>query len=146
MTDVAFHFNVPQFLPYACRLLRKATQAKAQVTVVASESELKGLDTQLWSFDPGLFLPHCLWDAPEHVRSRSPIVLTPASALSASPHRDVMVHWGTEMPPAGFESFARLIELVSTDEADRVNARGRWKHYADRGYPMTRYDVSAAKS
>lgn len=146
MTEVAFHFNVPQFLPYACRLLRKATQAKAQVTVVASESELKGLDTQLWSFDPGLFLPHCLWDAPDHVRSRSPIVLTPASALAASPHRDVMVHWGTEMPPAGFESFARLIELVSTDEADRVNARGRWKHYADRGYPITRYDVGAAKN
>ena len=146
MTEVAFHFNVPQCLPYACRLLRKATQAQARVTVVAPEAELQGLDTQLWSFDPGLFLPHCLWDAPEHVRSRSPIVLTPASALSASPHRDVMVHWGTEMPPAGFESFARLIELVSTDEADRVNARGRWKHYADRGYPMTRYDVSAAKS
>jgi DNA polymerase III subunit chi len=146
MTEVAFHFNVPQLLPYACRLLRKATQAKAQVTVVASESELQGLDTQLWSFDPGLFLPHCLWGAPEHVRTRSPIVLTPATALSASPHRDVMLHWGTEMPPAGFESFARLIELVSTEEDDRACARVRWKHYADRGYPITRYDVGSVKN
>ncbi len=146
MTEVAFHFNVPQYLPYACRLLRKATQAKAQVTVVAHEADLKALDTQLWSFDPGLFLPHCLWDAPEHVRARSPIVLTTASALAASPHRDVMVHWGAEMPPLGFESYARLIELVSTEEAERVNARVRWKHYAERGYPMTRYDVAASKN
>ncbi len=146
MTEVAFHFNVPQYLPYACRLLRKATQAKAQVTVVAHEGDLKALDTQLWSFDPGLFLPHCLWDAPEHVRSRSPIVLTTASALAASPHRDVMVHWGAEMPPLGFESYARLIELVSTEEAERVNARVRWKHYAERGYPMTRYDAAASKN
>lgn len=146
MTEVAFHFNVPQFLPYACRLLRKATQAQAKVTVVASEPELQGLDTQLWSFDPGLFLPHCLWDAPEHVRARSPIVLTPATALSASPHRDVLVHWGAQMPPAGFESFTRLIELVCTDEADRAHARARWKHYADRGYPITRYDVGAVKN
>lgn len=57
MTEVAFHFNVPQCLPYACRLLRKATQAQARVTVVAPEAELQGLDTQLWSFDPGLFCP-----------------------------------------------------------------------------------------
>lgn len=146
MTEVAFHFNVPHYLPYACRLLRKATQAKAQVTVVASESELQALDAQLWAFDPGLFLPHCLWDAPEHVRSRSPIVLIPAQALSASPHRDVMVHWGAEMPPLGFESYSRLIELVSTDEAERISARVRWKHYAERGYPMTRYDVAASKN
>jgi DNA polymerase III subunit chi len=142
MTEVAFHFNVPEFVPYACRLLRKAAQAKAQVTVVASEAELRVLDTQLWTFAAHEFLPHCLWEAPSHVLARSPVVLAPGHALAQSPHREVMLHWGREEVPAGFESFTRLIELVSTDEADRIQARGRWKHYSDRGYPITRYDVA----
>jgi DNA polymerase-3 subunit chi len=49
------------------------------------------------------------------------------------------------MPPQGFETFARLIELVSQDESDRQVARKRWKHYADRGYPIARYDVGAVQ-
>ena len=73
------------------------------------------------------------------------ILLAPAEALSSSHHHEVLVHWGSELPPVGFESFARLIELVSLDEADRQVARRRWKHYADRGYPITRHDVGSAQ-
>jgi len=29
MTEVAFHFNVPDKMNYVCRILRKASQAKA---------------------------------------------------------------------------------------------------------------------
>jgi DNA polymerase-3 subunit chi len=145
MTEVAFHFNVPQFTAYACRLLRKASQAGAKVAVVADETDLKQLDTQLWTFSAGEFLPHCLWDAPDHVLRRSPIVLLPIDRLDVAPHREVMVHWGAAMPPAGFESFVRLIELVSLDESDRQAARQRWKHYADRGYPITRHDVGTSQ-
>ena len=32
MTEVAFHFNVPQRLAYACRLLRKASQRSEEHT------------------------------------------------------------------------------------------------------------------
>jgi DNA polymerase-3 subunit chi len=145
MTEVAFHFNVSQLMPYVCRLLRKAMQNQARVTVVAPEPELRDLDAQLWTFEADAFVAHCLWDAPEHVRSASPVVLAPAESLSISPHREVLVHWGGQEPPAGFESYQRLIELVSTDEADRAVARQRWKHYADRGYPMIRYDVSQVR-
>ncbi|MDI9330575.1 MAG: DNA polymerase III subunit chi [Alphaproteobacteria bacterium] len=145
MTEVAFHFNVPQLLPYACRLLRKATQTQARVTVVAPEAELCSLDAQLWTFEADTFLAHCLWDAPAHVLAASPVVLACAESLAVSPHREVLVHWGNAQPPAGFESYNRLIELVSHDEEDRARARGRWKHYADRGYPMSRYDVSKVR-
>ena len=145
MTEVAFHFNVPQFAPYACRLLRKAHQASAKVTVTAPQAQLCELDQLLWTFAPTEFVPHCLWDAPEHVRARTPIVLVPSTELASTPHHEVMLHWGSDAPPAGFETFARLIELVSLDEADRQVARRRWKHYADRGYPITRHDVGSAQ-
>ena len=32
MTEVAFHFNVPDKLVYTCRLLRKACRARARTT------------------------------------------------------------------------------------------------------------------
>ena len=37
MTEVAFHFNVPDKLGYACRLLRKAYAAGGPVGVVAAQ-------------------------------------------------------------------------------------------------------------
>lgn len=145
MTEVAFHFNVPQRLAYACRLLRKASQNQARVTVAAPQADLLALESQLWTFENDAFVAHCLWNAQPHVLSASPIVLTPVSELGASPHREVLVHWGHPQTPPGFESYQRLIELVSTEEEDKVAARQRWKHYADRGYPMSRYDVSAIR-
>ncbi len=60
-----------------------------------------------------------------------------ADSLSdAIPHSQVLLNLGHEVP-GGFERFERLIEVVSLDDADRQGARGRWKHYADRGYAIT---------
>ena len=60
MTEVAFHFNVPDKLGYACRLLRKAYAAGGPVGVVAPADTLDALNTQLWSFSALDFIPHCL--------------------------------------------------------------------------------------
>ena len=49
MTEVTFHFNVPDKLGYACRLLRKAYAAGGPVGVVAPPDTLRALDTALWS-------------------------------------------------------------------------------------------------
>jgi DNA polymerase-3 subunit chi len=56
-------------------------------------------------------------------------------------HHQVLVNLGGSVP-AGFESFERVIEVVTLDDADRQAARGRWKHYADRGYSITRHDLT----
>ena len=53
---------------------------------------------------------------------------------------EVLVNLGAE-PPVGFESYAKLIEIVSTSDAEREAARSRWRHYAKRGYPIARHEV-----
>jgi hypothetical protein len=45
----------------------------------------------------------------------------------------VLVNLGGDLPP-GFSRFDRLIEIVGTDETDRIPARERFKFYRDRGY------------
>lgn len=140
MTEVAFHFNVPDKLGYACRLLRKAYAAGGPVGVVAPADTLDALNTQLWSFSALDFIPHCLATAPAPVLGATPIVL--AENCAQLPQAGVLVHLGAAVP-AGFERFERLIELVATDDTDRAHARQRWRHSADRGYQIKRHDLAA---
>jgi DNA polymerase-3 subunit chi len=143
MTEVSFHFNVPDALAYTCRLLRKATRQGARVTVTGEGAALAGLDRALWSFDPIEFIPHVLLRRGEPVAERlrtTPVCL--AEDLAGALHHDVLVNLGA-VPPSGFESYARMIEIVSTDEPERAAARARWKHYVARGYPIERHEVSA---
>jgi len=143
MTEVQFHFNVPDRLGYACRLLRKALRTGAGVAVTAPAPTLVRLDRALWSFDPQEFLPHLLLrpgETPPPRLQHTPIWLVEQAEQAA--HQPVLVHLGDE-PAAGFESFTRLIEIVSTDPEEREAGRRRWKHYAGRGYAITKFEVNA---
>ena len=59
MTEVAFHFNMPDKVAYACRLVRKASRAGTRVVVTGEPTLLRSLDTELWTFSPLEFIPHC---------------------------------------------------------------------------------------
>ena len=141
MTEVAFHFNVPDKLAYACRLLRKAWGSGARVVVTAEPETLERLDVLLWTFSALEFVPHCRLTAPAATLAASPVLLAPS--LVDCPHHEVLVNLGQDVPP-GFERFERFIELVTVADADRAAARSRWKHYTDRGYAMQRHDLASA--
>lgn len=144
MTEVAFHFNVPEKLAYACRLLRKAAGMGSRVVVTGEPELLRALDTELWTFSALEFVPHChAGSADGQVLAASPVVL--ADSPRGTPHHDVLVNLGGRVPE-GFERFERLIELVTPEEGDRQQARTRWKHYADRGYAITRHDLAAREA
>ena len=144
MTEVAFHFNVPDKLGYACRLLREAVGAGSRVVVTGEAELLRSLDVQLWTFSALEFIPHChAASADAQVLAASPVVL--ADSPRGTPHQDVLVSLGGRVPE-GFERFERLIELVSRDDDDRLAARARWKHYADRGYAIKTHDLGKMES
>ncbi len=142
MTEVSFHFNVADSLNYACRLLRKATRKGAKVAVVAPAPVLATLDKALWTFDPLDFCPHvrlAAGAAPAPRLRPTPIWLLDRAA--DAPDHDVLLNLGPQVP-AGFESFERIIEVVAAGDEDRAAGRERWKHYASRGYVITRHEVS----
>ena len=143
MTGIDFHFNTPEKVGYACRLLRKAVGARgARVVVVADAPMLDAVDQARWTFAPTEFIAHCRSDAEPGQLARSPVVLA-ESGEAALPHRQVLVNLGLEVP-GGFERFDRLIDIVSADESDRQAGRRRWRHYADRGYSIQRHDFAGS--
>ena len=146
MTEIAFHFNAPDRVAYACRLLRKAVAANAKVVVVVPLEKMAQLDESLWTFSQLEFLAHCRMDSPQALRQASPVHL--ASTLDAMDDltpRDVLLNLDNKVC-AGFEQFARVIEVVTLDDTDRQHARSRWKQYTDQGFDIVRHDLKLKES
>ncbi len=139
MTSIAFHFNAPDRLAYAFRLLRKAASSGAKVLVIGASETLDQLDALLWAFSPADFVPHCLLAGDAMLLAASPVIL--ANSTESSPHQEVLLNLGHPVPN-GFEKFERIIEIVTRDDEDRQLARGRWKYYADSGFTMIRHDLA----
>ena len=138
MTEVAFHFGAPNKLEYAARLLRKAVGRGARLVVLGSHDLLRRLDAQLWALAPTEFLAHCVDGDPS--MPRCPVVL--ASTLHTGLPVDSVLLNLSEAVPDGFDRFARVIEVVSHDEEDRLAARGRWKRYAQQGIAIQKHDLN----
>jgi len=143
MTEITFHTRVPEPVAYACRLLRKATKQGARVAVTGTPEALARLDRELWSFEPAEFVPHVRVAAGESVPPRlAPTPVWLCEDPSALDLHEVLVNLGAPSV-RGFESYARLIEIVSRDGADVAAARQRWKHYGDRGYRVAHHEIAA---
>jgi DNA polymerase-3 subunit chi len=144
VTELAFHFGAPDKLAYTCRLLRKAVGSGAKVVLVADAEALAQVDADLWALSPTEFVPHAMTTAGGSVHDRSPLVLVTDPA-QVPQHTGVLVNL-TDTVPQGFERFARVIEVVSTDADDRDMARQRWRQYTERGYTITRHDLTLKRA
>jgi DNA polymerase-3 subunit chi len=138
---VDFHFNVDHRLQYACRVTRKARAAGKTVLAYAREPDrLARFDAALWTFSALDFLPHVYADSP--LATDTPIVLT----LSArpAPQRDVLLNLDDDTPEdfgTWFAQFERVIEVVSQDDAERLQARNRVAAYRAAGIEPTMHKV-----
>ena len=147
MTEVAFHFNVPDKMNYVCRILRKASQAKARVVVSGPPEELQSLDEALWTFSAHSFIAHC-WSTDDLTKTQlSCVVLQPSEADTKQvsvplPHHEILLNLALFMPE-GYETFERVIEVVGLAEEDKTHARERWKTYSQRGYTLVKHDLNA---
>ena len=143
MTEISFHFNVADRTDYTCRLVRKASRLGGSVVLAGPPEALTHFDRALWTFDDLEFLPHVLLRPGQPVapRQRATKVWL-AQDAGQSGHHEVLVNLGPQAP-AGFESFDKVVEIVSVDEADRAAARVRWKHYKARGYAIREHGGGA---
>jgi DNA polymerase-3 subunit chi len=139
MTRVAFHFNVADKLLYCCRLSRKALAGGARLWISAPADTVHRLDALMWTFSPLDFVPHCVAPA-TGVQAHTPVVLSVDAAADAEAAGRVLINLGPQVP-TDYASYLRVIDMVGFDEADRAQARQRWKFYAQQGATIERHDV-----
>ena len=104
---------------------------------VPDEMTAERLDRVLWAHPALSFTPHCRSDAP--LASETPIVL--AQHLAVPLQKDCLLNLSNELP-ASWSEFAQVVEIVSTDDRDRVPARDRFKIYRERGCEVKSRDIS----
>lgn len=136
MTRIDFHSNVPDKIAYSCRLIRKARAANFNVVVLAgSRNDLTTLDELLWTFSELEFLPHVI--AGDPLAGSTPIILTDNDGAEL-PHHQILINL-SQSTPGHFARFERMFEIISSDDADTVAGRERYRLYQQRGYPLTHH-------
>ena len=118
--------------------LHRAWARRESVLVYAPDEETaQHLDRILWAQPAISFTPHCRNDSP--LAAETPIIIT--GQLDAPPQEDCLINLSNELP-ASFNRFAHVVEIVSTNDADRLPARERFKFYRERGYAIENQDIS----
>ncbi len=136
MTRIDFHSNVTDKISYACRLVRKARAAHCNAVIIGSDrSQLAALDEALWTFSDQDFLPHVFAD--NALAAQTPVILA-TNDMPDFPHYQVLINLATETP-AQFARFERMLEVVSSEAADKAAGRERYRFYQERGYPLTHF-------
>jgi DNA polymerase-3 subunit chi len=141
VTRIDFYRYAEDKLQFACRLAARAYDKSSRLVVYSPERKvLQDFDRGLWSFQATKFVPHCFADSAN--AAETPVVL--ASSGESLPHHDVLLNLGDELP-AFFASFERVLEIVTTDEADKGRARSRYAFYAKRGYDIQVNAIEAGR-
>ena len=139
MTRIDFHTNISDKVAYACRLARKAYGGRGKLVLLATDAaQAAAIDAGLWSVGETDFLPHAM--AKDPLAAHSPIIVTD-SLDGDFPHYDMLVNLSPDAP-AGLERFARVFEIISTDEQDAAAGRKRYVAYKQQSYPLTHFVAS----
>ncbi len=140
MTQIDFYTQAADRLHTACRLAAKARSHGLRVTLFCPDRETAvRLDRMLWTVPATGFLPHCAPD--DRLAAVTPVLID--SSGDTHLHDEMLINLGPQWP-AFFSRYQRLAEIVSADDADRAQARARYKFYRDRGYAIRTHDLSGS--
>jgi DNA polymerase-3 subunit chi len=139
VTSIDFYFNAADRLQVACRLAGKAMAEGKRMLVYAPDAELAArVDKLMWTWPATGFVPHC--PAEDPLARETPILIGRTGDVPAD--CALLLNLAADCPPH-FASFARLFEVVGTDEAEKEAGRSRYKLYRGRGYSIANHDLAA---
>jgi DNA polymerase-3 subunit chi len=114
---------------FACRLTEKAYLLDLRIVLAHdSVADAKELDELLWTFNERSFVPHkiCLDEKSMDLSTPVHLTLDPAGAPAA----DLLVNLSLRLP-SQLQRYARVAEIIDTDEERRRLGRERFKAYRD---------------
>ncbi len=122
----------------ACRIADKAYQQRHRIYIhTSSLAEAQLIDSLLWTFRQGSFLPHGLYGCDE--QDDCAIVIG-HQAEAPSDNKDVLINLATDVP-LFFSQFERVAEMINEDETQKQHGRERYRFYRDRGYELNTHQL-----
>lgn len=135
MTDIRFYHMITKRLEQALpELLAKAITVQPRIVVKAGSRErIETLDSLLWTYDAGSFLPHgYIRDGNE---AEQPIWLT---TEDDNPNGAQMLVLADGATSQHVKDYALCCELFDGNDEDAVKAaRARWSAYKAEGHELT---------
>ncbi len=136
MTRIDFHVLPAQGRRrhdvYVCELVQQAFRDGRRVHVHCLDDDmLTAFDELLWTFYDTSFVPHAVAGSPG--AAEAPVLLD--ASLEPPATADLLINLHVEVPPF-FSQFEQVVETTGEDEQAKALARGRYKFYKDRGYPI----------
>ncbi|MFD0965396.1 DNA polymerase III subunit chi [Seminibacterium arietis] len=118
----------------ACDLAAQAWRLGKYVLIVCdNENQALNLDEALWQRDPEEFVPHNL--SGEITKFITPIEITWGEKRNAQ-RRDLLINLQQTVPEF-VSSFNHLIDFVPVNEAEKAQARERYKQYRQMGWQLS---------
>lgn len=135
---VDFAFGAPNRFRVSCEILQAQYQRGRQFLVYLSDQRaLAHFNRFLWGFQPTAFVPHAL--ASDTFAAQTPIILChdPQTLKQAGEwlSQPWLLNLDQDIPPV-LPSSQRILEVVSTEEQCRQQARQRWRQYQSRGFEL----------
>jgi len=144
MTDVWFYHLERAPLERVLPSLLEKTLARdwKAVVQVGSKERMKALDTLLWTYDPGSFLPHGTEAMGE--AERQPIWLTIGDETPNGAAVRFLVDGAVPGRPDQLDPFERAIFIFDGHDGDALQtARAQWKALKAHGHSVTYWQQSA---
>ena len=123
---------------FACRLAEKAYRLDNSVHIHANNrADAQRLDELLWTYRDGSFVPHHLLGT-ERADLPSPVTIGYDDRHAGT--SDLLINLCDDVP-AFAEGFARVAELVTSDEDCKLKSRKRFVQYRDNGHTLDTHNV-----
>jgi DNA polymerase III subunit chi len=138
--SVEFRTGVPDSVDYAARWLAVAVRQGSRVRVWAEPSDVTRLTQLLWTREKEGFLPHVVCPAGTvSAGGESPSVACAArtpvwlgTGTVNAPEPEILMNITRACPPQ-MMAYRRIVEIVSTQDADLRAGRERWAAYKAMG-------------
>ena len=139
MPKVDFYVLSEKHTPdqFVCQLVQKIWQQGHQVYIHTDhEEQASQLDTRLWTYSDISFLPHQIYTSSSE--TNAPISIGWQHQFAGN--SDVMINLNHAIP-AFCHDFARIVEIVTLDEANKNTGRAHFRDYREKGYEIESHNL-----
>lgn len=120
-----------------CRLAQKAFANGHKIYIrTPDDITAQRLDTLLWTFSQGSFIPHAVH--PADANEEYAVLI--GNGEPPVEFNDILIQLAPA-PPAGFDRFQRVLEVVGPAENDKQRGRDRFRFYREHGYTPTTHTL-----